>query len=71
MYGSLPNVCAGRQEKLFGYSAIDPGFSFERRSPESWSVRITQGYRAVGKESDSMLWYWIGSHSDFDKKFRA
>jgi hypothetical protein len=60
--------------RLFRQNAAHPGLSFERLrcDPESWSVRITQGFRAVGwKRQDTMVWYWIGSHADFDKKFRA
>jgi len=77
LYGSLPDGVrreAREAFRLFRDNAAHPGLSFERvRSrPDSWSVRITQGYRAVGrKESDSIVWYWIGSHNDFDKKFRA
>jgi hypothetical protein len=33
-----------------------------------FSVRITRGYRAVGKRDRlGMLWFWIGSHADYDK----
>jgi hypothetical protein len=32
-----------------------------------YSIRIGLGYRAVGiLTSDVMLWYWIGSHADYD-----
>ena len=77
MYGFLPEaVRRGARDafRLFRDNPAHPGLSFERVDSrlDSWSVRITQGYRAVGrKESVSIVWYWIGSHSDFDKKFRA
>src|ERR1700756_2318853 len=33
-----------------------------------YSVRIGPMYRAVGiLESDEIVWYWIGSHADYDK----
>lgn len=33
-----------------------------------YSIRISIGYRAIGvKESDVIIWFWIGSHSDYDK----
>lgn len=33
-----------------------------------YSVRIAKGYRAVGKRDErGMLWFWIGSHNDYDK----
>lgn len=32
-----------------------------------YSVRIARGYRAVGKrDTQGMLWFWIGSHADYD-----
>ena len=38
---------------------------------EIWSARITNDYRAVGiKKGDRMIWFWIGSHADFDKLLR-
>jgi hypothetical protein len=33
-----------------------------------WSVRIGRRYRALAAEvDDGLLWFWIGSHSDYDK----
>jgi hypothetical protein len=33
-----------------------------------WSVRVGIKYRALGVEKDSdIVWFWIGSHSDYDK----
>ncbi len=77
LYGALPD--AVRQEareafRRFRDNAAHPGLSLERlRSrPDSWSVRITRDYRAVGrKEGDLIVWYWIGTHADFDKRFPA
>jgi len=75
LYRALPDSV--RQEakeafRLFCRNAAHPGLSFERLrcDPESWSVRITRGFRAVGwKRQDSVVWYWIGSHAEFDKRF--
>lgn len=31
-----------------------------------WSVRITQGYRAIGiLDEDTVTWFWIGHHDDY------
>jgi len=36
-----------------------------------YSVRIGLDYRAVGiRDGDTILWYWIGSHADYDKLIR-
>jgi hypothetical protein len=33
-----------------------------------YSVRINLDWRAVGvKEADTVIWFWIGSHADYDK----
>lgn len=33
----------------------------------SWSVSITRQYRAVFfKDGDTNVWYWIGSHSEYN-----
>jgi len=33
-----------------------------------WSVRIGLHYRAMGVEaSDGIVWFWIGTHADYDK----
>jgi hypothetical protein len=33
-----------------------------------YSVRISLGWRAVGVRSgEIVIWYWIGSHADYDK----
>ncbi len=34
------------------------------------SVRIGLHYRAVARQhNDTLYWFWIGTHSDFDKEF--
>lgn len=39
-----------------------------------FSVRIGIGWRALGlKKDDTLIWFWIGSHSEYEKtlkKFR-
>lgn len=35
-----------------------------------WSARITRNYRAIGVlEGDTITWFWIGSHDDYEKFF--
>ncbi len=49
-----------------------PGLQFHRLlcDPRLWSVRITRSYRAVGLlQSDTITWFWIGDHEDFDHDF--
>lgn len=36
-----------------------------------YSVRIGIGWRALGVQSgDEMVWFWIGSHAEYDKLLR-
>ena len=77
LYRELPDDVrqkARQAFRLFRDNPVHPGLSFERLrgDPESWSVRITGSYRAVGwRRGDTVVWYWIGSHAQFDKKFPA
>jgi len=33
-----------------------------------FSARITAGYRTLGvREGDDMIWFWIGTHSEYDR----
>lgn len=33
-----------------------------------YSARISRDYRAVAQiEQDTVIWFWIGSHTDYDK----
>jgi hypothetical protein len=33
-------------------------------------MRITRNYRAVARRySDDWLWFWIGTHNEFDRLF--
>jgi len=46
-----------------------PGLQFKRvgRRKPVYSVRVGIGWRAMGlKTDDVMLWFWIGSHAEYD-----
>mgnify|MGYP006921590641 CR=1 FL=1 len=33
-----------------------------------YSARVTKGYRTLGiRDNDTIIWFWIGSHADYDK----
>jgi len=49
-----------------------PGLQLERLRTDNraWSVRITRNYRAVARRyDDDWLWFWIGPHEEFDRRF--
>ena len=56
--------------KLFLENPHHPSLRFKsiHQSRPIYSVRIGLNYRAVGvREADEIIWYWIGSHADYDK----
>ncbi|MCI0695335.1 hypothetical protein L0337_25415 [candidate division KSB1 bacterium] len=56
--------------KLFIQNPYHPSLRFKSIHPTKpiYSVRINIDYRAVGVlENDEVLWFWIGSHSEYDK----
>lgn len=71
-YRDLPDEIKQRARtayRLWRENANHPSLRFKQihASEPIYSVRIGLGWRAVGVRSDEeMLWYWIGSHSDYD-----
>jgi len=55
--------------KIWKKDIEHPSLHFKKISDKSiFSVRVSLGYRALGvKKGDTMIWFWIGSHSDYDK----
>ena len=56
--------------KLFIADPYYPSLHFKRVHSYRpiFSVRITKDYRAIGiMQKDEMIWFWIGSHADYDK----
>lgn len=56
--------------QLFRQNPAHPGLRFRRvhADPPVHSARVGIGYRAVGVvEGDIVVWFWIGSHADYDK----
>ena len=65
-------VAALRAYKLFAHDPERPSLRFKKLQgyENIWSVRISEQYRAVGaRDADTITWFWIGSHNDFDGKF--
>ena len=73
LYGNLPEQIRKQAKRVYRQFEKDPyypGLHFKRvhSSEPIYSVRITKDYRAVGvQQNDEIIWFWIGSHSDYDK----
>ena len=76
MYAELPEgvrLRARRVYKLFLYNPGHPGLSFKRVDDQNriYSIRIGLGYRALGQmRGGDIVWFWIGSHAEYDKLIR-
>jgi len=73
LYHSLPNQIKFAAKNAFQVSnQSGPSLNFKplRGDRDFYSVRVGLKYRAVGeRKGGTIRWFWIGSHSDFDKQF--
>jgi hypothetical protein len=56
--------------RLFRENPHHPGLHFKKvlDDPPTFSARVGISYRAVAAlDGDVLLWFWIGSHADYDK----
>ena len=59
-----------RTSARFREDPFHPSLQFKRLGTARpvWSVRISIDYRALGaRDGDVIVWFWIGSHADYDK----
>lgn len=72
-YEKLEKSIKERAKKAFLLWAENPfhpslRFKCVNSQEDTWSVRITRGFRAVGKlKGDTVTWFWIGSHDEYEK----
>ena len=73
LYEALPPEIQRQAQAAYSKFEADPynaGLRFKQvhEIKPIFSVRISRDYRAVGiKNRDDIIWFWIGSHSDYDK----
>ena len=68
-YRLLPEAIRNLADKNFALLKENPRHPSLRLKKVGafWSVRVGLGYRALGKDrSEGVVWWWIGSHSDYD-----
>jgi len=55
--------------KIWRQDLWHPSLHFKQLRPGLWSARVGIGYRALASaEPDgSMLWFWIGTHTEYDR----
>ncbi len=72
-YRNLPGQVRDGADRAFFLLKTDPkhpSLHFKKLD-KFWSVRIGLHYRALGIDvSDGVLWFWIGSHAEYDALVR-
>ncbi len=56
--------------RLFQQNPSHPGLHFKKvySKPPAYSARVGINYRALGVlEGDTVIWFWIGSHAEYDR----
>ena len=70
LYESMPaeiRAAADKQFALLNSDPRHPSLHFKKVG-SLWSVRVAGQYRVLGKDiEDGIVWFWIGSHADYDK----
>jgi hypothetical protein len=72
LYERLPEQVQHRAKvayQRFQQDPHHPGLQFKQvhETQPIFSARINRDYRAVGVKADNeIVWFWIGSHSDYD-----
>ncbi len=73
-YAVLPpqvRKLADRNFVLLKNHSRHPSLHFKRVGPY-WSARIGAHYRALGiPDGDNVVWFWIGSHAEYDALIRS
>ncbi|HJR07838.1 MAG TPA: hypothetical protein VJ842_11295 [Pyrinomonadaceae bacterium] len=69
-YRQLPPAVRNLADKNFQLLKSDPkhpSLHFKKIG-KLWSVRVGANYRALGLDKpEGVVWFWIGSHADYDK----
>ena len=68
-YAALPAEIRALADACYARLKVDPrhpSLHFERVG-RFWSVRVGAHHRALGVAvEDGVLWFWIGTHADYD-----
>lgn len=69
-YEALPSAVRELADRNFALLKADPAHPslHFKKVGRFWSTRVGLRYRALAVEVDGgLLWFWIGSHGDYDK----
>ena len=75
-YYSLPENIQKKADNVFDLWKREPynsnlRFKKIHQGRDIYSIRIGFDYRVLGlKNQDAIIWFWIGSHSDYEKMLK-
>jgi hypothetical protein len=73
-YARLPEqvrIVADKNYVILKDNAAHPSLQLKKIG-RYWSVRVGLRYRALAVEVDEgLLWFWVGSHADYDAMIRS
>ena len=72
-YTNLPDAIRALADKNYALLKENPRHpSLQlKKVGRFWSVRVGRSYRAVGVDAaDGIVWFWIGTHAEYDKLVR-
>ncbi len=75
-YAQLPDEVkeqARKSYRLWRQNPAHPSLQFKKIHSREllYSVRVGRGWRTLGLlEGDTITWFWIGSHSEYDTLIR-
>jgi len=75
-FGRLPDRIkqqARKSYRLWKRKPSHPGVNFKLvgKKSKAYSVRVAIGWRALGlMEGDTVIWFWIGPHAEYDQMLK-
>ena len=76
LFANLPQPVQQQARAAYRQFQSDPSYPslrFKKVHPELpiYSVRVGKNYRTVGQiDGDTVIWFWIGSHAEYDRLLR-
>jgi hypothetical protein len=73
-YKDLPNEIQELADKNYALLRADPSYPslHFKKIDELWSVRVGLHYRALAIErKEGYVWFWIGTHAEYDRLIGA
>lgn len=71
LYEQLPERVQREADEAYRQFKVDPdhpGLHFKQIVGSYYSARVGASHRALAmRRDDYWLWFWIGSHADYDK----